>query len=344
MYENSYKAEGEKMAKKGFWIGMPVMVLAFGITIIGCDTGGGGDGWGGGFVPVTGITYVPTAAFMNTPLSLSGTVEPANATNKTIVWIGANVSGGVFTAPSAGNFMVTAIVVNGASRSSPYTQNFTITAYDVGSGGGSNPFGSTTPFIWAMDNQGGTVYVIIGDSTWEAKNNEDTYNSGTYSRIGNTGAQWVVTGGGNTGNTGIAIIEAGKMLVRNLTHEYSSMNGSFTKLNTGLSLTGTWVTTGKPFIGADMKIAAGGGNFTNSISPDGSTWRELMMGTYTADTNPAPCTITEVNTGVLTGGADAWVAWGSLSPTLQSAVGGSQAIRVIIYADKCETLGVTFYP
>ena len=31
------------MAYKKFWLGMLVMVLAFGMTVIGCDTGGGGE-------------------------------------------------------------------------------------------------------------------------------------------------------------------------------------------------------------------------------------------------------------------------------------------------------------
>ena len=32
------------MANKKFWFGMPVMVLVFGIAVIGCDTGTGGGG------------------------------------------------------------------------------------------------------------------------------------------------------------------------------------------------------------------------------------------------------------------------------------------------------------
>jgi hypothetical protein len=92
-----------------------------------------------------------------------------------------------------------------------------------------------------------------------------------------------------------------------------------------------------------MKIVANSGDITNSISPDGSIWKEFIKGTYTENANPAPCTITQVNTGVLTGGADNWVAWASLSPAQQNAVGGSQAIRIIIYANRCEALEATFY-
>ena len=34
------------MVNKKFWVGMLVMVLVFGMTVIGCDTGGGGTGGG----------------------------------------------------------------------------------------------------------------------------------------------------------------------------------------------------------------------------------------------------------------------------------------------------------
>jgi hypothetical protein len=214
---------------KLFVLGIFAAALTFGLISTGCDNGT----TSGTFVAVTGITDVPTAAIVNTPLSLSGTVEPSNAANKTIVWSGNGVNNGVLTATSAGTHTVTATIANGASESSPYTQNFSITAYDAGSGGGSNPFGNTTPFIWVMDNTGGSVWVTITDNSWAATVDGTAYNSGTYSRIGRTAAQWTVTGGSSTGNTGLAVIESGTMIVANFTNEYSQMNGTFTKLNPG---------------------------------------------------------------------------------------------------------------
>jgi hypothetical protein len=111
---------------KYFAVGMLAAALTFGVISAGCDTGTNS----GNFVPVTDITNVPVIALVNASLSLSGTVEPANATNTTITWTGDTVSNGVFTAPSAGDFMVTATIVNGASESSPYTENFIIKAYN----------------------------------------------------------------------------------------------------------------------------------------------------------------------------------------------------------------------
>jgi hypothetical protein len=84
--------------------------------------------------------------------------------------------------------------------------------------------------------------------------------------------------------------------------------------------------------------------FVESISSDGSTWIELVKGTYITDTNPAPGSITEVNTGVLSGGSDSWTTWGSLTGSQKISVGGSETAMVIIYGVSsgaiCEAYGV----
>ncbi len=86
------------------------------------------------FTSVTGITGVPTEVTAGTALTLSGTVEPAGATNKTLTWAignpgttGAAVSGTTFTATSAGTATVVVTIENGLSATTPYTQIFTIT-------------------------------------------------------------------------------------------------------------------------------------------------------------------------------------------------------------------------
>jgi hypothetical protein len=299
------------------------------------------------FVAVTSITDVPTVAIMNRALSLSGTVVPSNATNTTIVWSGADVSGGVLTATTTGTYMVTATITNGASWSSNYTDTFPIEVYDAGSPG-ANPFGDdTTPFIWAMDDTGGWDYVIISNTTWESIDGDRPTDNGSYSLIGGIGAEWSVAGGLHTGDTGIAIIIGGKMIVANLTHEYSGMNGTFTKLNTGLTLDGTWISSTPPmYFGPDyIKIVAAAGDFTESLSYDGYTWSEVVKGTYPVTTNPAICTITLVNTGVFTAGADNWVAWSGLSQEYKDYVGGSERFAVLIYGtstyDESESMGYT---
>ena len=87
------------------------------------------------FVPVTNITGVPASATAGTPLTLTGTVVPADATNKTVTWsvrnagtTGAAISGGnILNATAAGTARVRATIVNGASATANYTQDFDIT-------------------------------------------------------------------------------------------------------------------------------------------------------------------------------------------------------------------------
>ena len=85
------------------------------------------------FVPVTGITGVPAIAIVGTPLTLSGTVTPSNATNKTIVWsvftagsTGATITGSTLTATAAGTVTVRATITNGTAVGTNYTQVFPI--------------------------------------------------------------------------------------------------------------------------------------------------------------------------------------------------------------------------
>jgi endo-1,4-beta-xylanase len=88
------------------------------------------------FVAVTGISGVPVQATVGTALTLTGTVEPDNATNKTIAWTvktgAATVSGSHLTASAAGSVVVTAAIASGASETAPYTKDFTITVYPAG--------------------------------------------------------------------------------------------------------------------------------------------------------------------------------------------------------------------
>jgi hypothetical protein len=332
-------AKDFEMAKRNFFLSALVIALVFGLSLGSCDTTTNG----GGFIPVTDIADVPTIAIKGTPLQLSGTTVPSNATNKTIVWTGAGVtiSNGLLTAASAGSLTVTAIVANGASESSHYTQNFDITVYDAGDSNDPNPFGNTTPYIWAMDDTKGKVYVTVTNNSWAATADGTAYNSGTYVRIGGIAARWTVTGGSSKGNTGLAVIESGKMIVANFTNEHSVMNGTFTKLDTGLTLEGTWQTeefledgSSKPKI-----VAVNGGTF---YMTDGST-RQGIRGTYPTGTNPAKCTITEVNLGTYKGSPiDEWVVWDTLTQPQKNFFGGSKTPTMIIYNDRCEGMGLVF--
>jgi M6 family metalloprotease-like protein len=72
------------------------------------------------FISVTDITDVPGQAMPHTPLTLSGTVLPLNATKQDIIWsvkdagsTGATIAGGVLTATATGTVTITATVEGG---------------------------------------------------------------------------------------------------------------------------------------------------------------------------------------------------------------------------------------
>jgi hypothetical protein len=85
------------------------------------------------FVAVTDITGVPASATVGVPLTLTGTVAPSNATNKTIVWIvvtgspSASISGNTFTSTTTGTFTIRAIIENGMGTGLNYGKDFNIT-------------------------------------------------------------------------------------------------------------------------------------------------------------------------------------------------------------------------
>ncbi|MCL2066887.1 MAG: hypothetical protein FWG99_05435 [Treponema sp.] len=86
----------------------------------------------GSFVPVTSITDVPTTGPVG-HLTLSGTVNPAGATNKTIEWsvinagaTAATVNGSTLTTTAAGTVTLMAKIANGLAGGTDYTQNFDI--------------------------------------------------------------------------------------------------------------------------------------------------------------------------------------------------------------------------
>jgi len=99
-------------------------------------------------IAVTDISDVPDKAVVGTPLTLSGTVNPSDATYPTITWsvesagaTGAVIEDGVLTASDVGAVTVKATIAHGTSPGTDYTEDFTITVSaeeTKGSGGGSN--------------------------------------------------------------------------------------------------------------------------------------------------------------------------------------------------------------
>jgi len=88
---------------------------------------------------VTNISGVPTTATIGTPLTLTGTVEPAIANAKTIVWsvanagtTGAQIIGGQLFTMSAGTALIMATIHDGIFIGEDYTKGFYITVGTTG--------------------------------------------------------------------------------------------------------------------------------------------------------------------------------------------------------------------
>jgi hypothetical protein len=157
---------------KGGKIGGPINIKT--------GSGGSGVGWDWG-VNVENITGVPTVATVGTGLVLSGMVEPANATYRTIEWsvkalgnTGARIdNGNTLNTTGAGEVTITATIVNAA-----YSKDFTITV---------------SPLFVAVEN--------ITEVPTAATAGIGLALAGTVEPINatNQGIAWSVTNAGNTG-------------------------------------------------------------------------------------------------------------------------------------------------
>ena len=105
------------------------------------------------FVPVTVISNVPDMAIVGTPLTLTGTVSPENATNQTIAWTvknagttGAIINGSTLTVTAAGTVVVTAAIANGTAQGTAFTQDFSISAFT------SDTIADITSFSFSLSN------------------------------------------------------------------------------------------------------------------------------------------------------------------------------------------------
>jgi len=119
---------------------------------LGSDTDWEGMPGGGNlsviFVAVTNIDGVPATATAGTPLALTGTVVPYNATNQKIDWIvkdtgttGAYISGNILYTTAAGTAAVRATITNGSAVGVDYAQDFDITVNPAASNPVTGPPG-----------------------------------------------------------------------------------------------------------------------------------------------------------------------------------------------------------
>jgi uncharacterized protein YjdB len=132
----------------------------------------------GSFVAVTGISGVPTSGTVGT-LTLAGTVEPANATNKTIVWslqsagtTGASVSGNTLTATAAGTATVRATITNGTAAGTNYTKDFPIS---ISAGSSSSDLGNGLYLLENADNRDFAIEARLDAAQWASVTSESGY-------------------------------------------------------------------------------------------------------------------------------------------------------------------------
>ena len=167
-----------------------MLLLALSLSLASCGLFEDED-HGDDFVAVTDISINSSAATAGSSRTLSGTVSPSGATNKTIVWsvfsdgdTGAEISGTTFSASAAGTAVVRATIANGTARGQAYTKNFDITVSAAGvfvpvesiagvpgSGnvGNLSLAGTVNPenasnqdIVWTVASQGTTGAIISG--------------------------------------------------------------------------------------------------------------------------------------------------------------------------------------
>jgi len=105
-----------------------IAIVFLALPLVACDIGNDS------FVAVKGISGVPAAAIAGISLTLSGTIEPSNATNQNITWFvkdagttKASVNDNILNTTAVGTVIVTAAVSNGIVQGQDFTSDFSIT-------------------------------------------------------------------------------------------------------------------------------------------------------------------------------------------------------------------------
>ena len=258
------------------------------------DTGNGGNGaWTpppAAFVAVTSITKSSAlTATVGTPLTLSATTNPTNATNRNIVWsvqnaggTGATItSGNVLNTTGAGTVTIRATITNGATATTNFTQDFTITVTAA-----PPPFVAVTGITMTSTNtvQEGTPLTL----TATVAPNNATNQTITWSvqNAGGTGA--TITSGNVLNTTG-----AGTVTVR-----ATITNGATATTNFTQDFTITVTAAPPPFVavtGITMTSAntVQGGmplTLTATVAPNNATNQTITWSVQNAGTTGATIT------------------------------------------------------
>jgi len=117
-------------------------------------------------IPVTNIADGPASATMDVPLTLTGTVVPADATNQTIEWsivdtgdTGATLDNGVLSAAAAGTVVVRATIAGGGAAEVDFTQDFTVTVEAA-------PVGEVEIEV-SVDEDGNVTVAVDGEDDYD---------------------------------------------------------------------------------------------------------------------------------------------------------------------------------
>ncbi|MDR1315960.1 MAG: formylglycine-generating enzyme family protein [Spirochaetales bacterium] len=130
------------MKKTSKLIFLPAVLALLALVFGGCDSGSddsGDDGGNSDFIAVSAIAGVPVSAATGIPLTLTGTVQPANATNTSIEWSLQSAgttsasfdTDNVLDATAAGTMVVRARIADGTAEGTDYTQDFPIDVIDL---------------------------------------------------------------------------------------------------------------------------------------------------------------------------------------------------------------------
>jgi len=230
------------------------------------------------FVPVTGVTEVPTTTTAGEPLALSGTVTPANATNSTIVWsvlntgtTGATITGNTLHTTGAGTATVRATIANGASATTDFTQDFPIT------------IDAAFVFVPVTGITGVPTVAIAGTSL--AMSGTATPANATNSEIvwtvqtpGTTGAT-IANGTLHTTNAGTATIRAtianGASATADFTQDFAiTVDAAFVPV-TGITGVPTTATAGEPLA------------LSGTVTPSNATNSEIVWSVLNTGTTGA---------------------------------------------------------
>ncbi|MCL2845895.1 MAG: hypothetical protein FWE23_10705 [Chitinivibrionia bacterium] len=147
------------------------------------------------FIAVTNITLTSaTSTPVNTPLQLTATVLPADATNQAIVWSGNGVAENILTATEPGVVRVTATIAGGKTENEPFTEDFDITI----TSGGSGNFNPNTANVVLLDDFLVRSLTPEDDESWGLTNmNALMMRIVDGDRIGNRAGTWYALASNN---------------------------------------------------------------------------------------------------------------------------------------------------